>query len=177
MSDDRQTTSRFTVLWLKAQPVLTGYVVSLVRDRSAADDLIQSVALTAIEKMDTYDQQRSFEAWVLGIARYKVLQHFRDSGNAPLIFDESLLDAFSTHYTDAAQTYDERLAALRTCMDKLPQDTQDLLARRYFDKQPVKAIARDQGQTPQRISKQLYTIRRALERCINQRLGTEGGAS
>lgn len=175
MSSDKQQTSRFTLLWLKAQPILAGYVGSLVRDRAAADDIVQSVALTAIEKLDDYDPQRSFEAWVIGIARNKVLQHFRNTGRDKLVFDDALIDAFSRHYTAALPGYDDRLTALRTCMDKLPDDAQALLARRYFDRQSVKSIAHELSQAPQRISKQLYTIRRALERCIGQHLHAEGG--
>lgn len=115
MSSEREKTSRFTVLWLKAQPVLSGYVGAMVRDRAAADDIVQSVALTAVQKMDEYDDQRSFEAWVIGIARFKVLQHYRTAGQDRLIFDESLTDAFTKHYTASAEGFEDRLTALRDC--------------------------------------------------------------
>lgn len=123
----------------------------------------------------TTTPQRSFQAWVIGIARNKVRQHFRNAGRDKLVFDDALLDAFSRHYTDTLPGYDDRVAALRSCMDKLPDDAQALLARRYYERQPVKSIARDLSQTPQRISKRLYTIRRALERCIGLKLRAEGG--
>ncbi|MFK7788932.1 MAG: sigma-70 family RNA polymerase sigma factor [Phycisphaeraceae bacterium] len=175
MSTEREKTSRFTVLWLKAQPVLAGYIGAMVRDRAVVDDLLQGVALTAVEKMDDYDEARSFEAWVIGIARFKVLQHYRSAGKDRLIFDEALTDAFTQHYADSAEGYEDRLAALRDCMAKLPGDAQSLLANRYFENEPVKTIASRLGKTPARISKQLFTIRQALERCIGQRLGTQGG--
>lgn len=175
MSGEREKTSRFTVLWLKAQPVLAGYVGSMVRDRVIADDLIQSVALTAVQKMDEYDEDRSFEAWVIGIARYKVLQYYREVGQDRLVFDESLAESFTKHYTDVSQGYEDRVGALRQCMDKLPQDAQNLLTHRYFDQQSVKSIAQMMGKTPARISKQLYTIRQALQQCIGQCLRAEGG--
>jgi len=175
MSTERERTSRFTVLWLKAQSVLVGYVGSLVRDRAAADDIVQSVALTAVEKMDEYDETRSFEAWVIGIARFKVLQHYRNAGHEKLIFDENLLDAFTGHYEAATNNHTDRLTALRVCMDKLPEESQALLSKRYFDQEAVKSIAKKLGKTPARISKQLFTIRRALEQCIAKRMANEGG--
>jgi RNA polymerase sigma-70 factor (ECF subfamily) len=176
MSNEREKTSRFTVLWLKAQPVLAGYVGAMIRDRAIADDLVQSVALTAVEKMDEYDPTLSFEAWVIGIARFKVLQHYRSAKRDNLVFDAGLAEAFATHYTDAASGHEDRVAALRKCMDKLPDDAQALLDQRYFEHRPVKAIASLLGQTPARISKRLFTIRRALERCIAQQLKAQGGA-
>ncbi|MBX2850119.1 MAG: sigma-70 family RNA polymerase sigma factor [Phycisphaeraceae bacterium] len=175
MPTEREKTSRFTVLWLKAQPVLAGYVGAMVRDRAAADDIVQGVALTAVEKMDDYDDQRSFEAWVIGIARYKVLQHYRTVGQDKLIFDEGLSDSFTKHYADAASGYEDRVDALRTCMAKLPDEAQSLLSNRYYEQVPVKSIASKLGETPARISKKLFAIRRALEQCIAQRLKTEGG--
>lgn len=175
MSIEKQKTSRFTLLWLKAQPMLAGYVGSLVRDRAAADDIVQSVALTAVEKMDDFDEQRSFEAWVVGIARYKVLQHYRSTGQDRLVFDAELVDRFTNHYTEIATGYEDRLAALRTCMQKLPSEANALLGRRYFDREAVTSIAESLDQPPQKISKRLFTIRRALERCIQQRLGMDGG--
>lgn len=175
MSSEREKTSRFTVHWLKAQPVLAGYVGAMVRDRAAADDIVQSVALTAVEKMDDYDDQRSFEAWVIGIARYKVLQHYRTVGQDKLIFDEGLTDAFTKHYADASAGYEDRIDALRACMAKLPDEAQSLLNKRYYEQVPVKSIAAKLGKTPARISKKLHTIRQTLERCIGDRLNTQGG--
>jgi len=175
MPSEREKTSRFTVHWLKAQPVLVGYIAAMVRDRAAADDLVQSVALTAVEKMDEYDDTRSFEAWVIGIARYKVLQHYRSVGQERLVFDEGLIDSFTSHYKDASAGYESRISALRDCMDKLPDESQSLLTKRYFDQTPVKSIAAKLGKTPARISKQLFNIRRTLEQCIGKRLGAEGG--
>lgn len=176
MSTEREKTSRFTVYWLKAQPVLAGYVGAMVRDRAAADDIVQGVALTAVEKMDEYDQNRSFEAWVIGIARFKVLQHYRTVGQDKLVFDEGLADSFTKHYADAAGGYEDRVSALRECMAKLPDEAQSLLTKRYYEPEPVKAIAAKLGKTPARISKMLYAIRQTLERCIDQRLGSEGGS-
>ncbi|MGB0768061.1 MAG: sigma-70 family RNA polymerase sigma factor [Phycisphaeraceae bacterium] len=176
MSSERERTSRFTVLWLKAQPILAGYVGSMVRDRAAADDILQSVALTSVEKLDEYEPDRSFEAWVVGIARYKVLQYYREVDQDRLIFDDQLADAYTRHFADAAQGYEQRVDALRDCIDKLPEDGRALLNNRYFDQQSVKSIAAMLGKTPARISKQLFSLRRALEQCIEQRLRSQGGA-
>jgi RNA polymerase sigma-70 factor (ECF subfamily) len=177
MNTERQRTSRFTVLWLKAQPVLVGYVAAMVRDRAAADDLVQNVALTAVEKMDEYDESRSFEAWVIGIARFKVLQHYRTVGQERLVFDDGLVGSFTQHYEDALADYELRVSALRHCMEKLPADAQSLLTKRYFDQQPVKTIAAALGKAPARISKTLFAIRRTLEQCIARHMGREGGES
>jgi RNA polymerase sigma-70 factor (ECF subfamily) len=176
MSTEREKTSRFTVLWLKAQPVLAGYVGAMVRDRAAADDIVQGVALTAVEKMDDYDDQRSFEAWVIGIAKFKVLQHYRTVGQNKLVFDEGLADTFTKHYAETSAGYEDRVDALRACMAKLPDEAQSLLSKRYYEQVPVKSIAAKLGKTPARISKKLFAIRRTLEQCIGLRLKTEGGS-
>lgn len=77
MSSEREKTSRFTVHWLKAQPVLAGYVGAMVRDRAAADDIVQSVATIATEKFDTFDPEQEFSRWAIGIAKNRIYKSIR----------------------------------------------------------------------------------------------------
>lgn len=179
MPDEQQSTSRFTLLWLKAQPVVTGYIASLVHDRAEADDLVQSVALTAVEKIGEFDNARSFDAWVLGIARLKILRHYRTVARDQqrLVFNEAIVNQLSDEYLGLSEQHDLRVKALRICMEKLPDDSRELLTRRYFHAQQVKAIAEQLGLTPRQISKRLFTIRRGLERCISLKLHGKDGAA
>lgn len=170
MEIEWQTTSRFTVLWLKAQPVVAGYVASVVRDRSAADDIVQNTALTAIEKFNEYDPARSFEAWTIGVARFKILQHLRDTGRDRLVFDDTIIEQLGGEHVRLAESYEDRLQSLRHCMTRLPQQSRQLMTQRYFREMSVKSIAAQLGLTPERISRRLFSIRRALEQCIRQRL-------
>lgn len=70
---------RFTRLWTAHQPAVSGYLNALVRDRLAAEDLLQETALTALRIFSEYDPQRPFVAWILGVARFKALGYLNNS--------------------------------------------------------------------------------------------------
>ena len=66
-------------LWTTHQASVANYVHALVRDRPAAQDVLQETALLAFRKFPEYDAERPFVAWTLGIARFKVMGLCRDA--------------------------------------------------------------------------------------------------
>ena len=49
-----------TRLWTLAQPVVSAFVTSVVRDFKDRDDVLQEIAVAAIESFDAYDPKRPF---------------------------------------------------------------------------------------------------------------------
>ena len=81
-------------LWTSAQPAVANYVHALVRDRGAAQDVLQETALVIFRRFADYDGQRPFLAWALGIARFQVLGIQRDAARSRVAFDEHLHRVF-----------------------------------------------------------------------------------
>ena len=44
-----------TRLWTLAQPVISAFVTSVVRDFAARDDVLQEIAVAVIESFERYD--------------------------------------------------------------------------------------------------------------------------
>ena len=61
----------FTRLFVANQAAFHGFLISLVHDLHAADDLLQDLAGRLWAKFDAYDPQRPFVAWGLGFASEK----------------------------------------------------------------------------------------------------------
>ena len=64
-------------LWVQSQSVISAYITANVLDVQHAEDLVQEVAQVVAEKFDTFDRERSFISWALGIARNRVLKYYR----------------------------------------------------------------------------------------------------
>lgn len=64
----------FTRLFVAAQPALHGFLMSLVHDPHAADDLLQELAERMWRKFGEYDRQRPFVAWGIGFARLLAME-------------------------------------------------------------------------------------------------------
>ena len=59
---------RMTIEWTRAQVSVGRFIRSFVRNRAEADDVLQEVALVIVDRFETWDSNRPFVAWALGIA-------------------------------------------------------------------------------------------------------------
>jgi RNA polymerase sigma-70 factor (ECF subfamily) len=50
---------------------------SIVRDREDALDVVQETFMRLFQKLDTYDRERNFQAWLLQIAKNLSIDHYR----------------------------------------------------------------------------------------------------
>ena len=62
-SPPRLQKDSFIELFNAAQPDLSRYVYSMVRDRDAVDDVMQDLAVALWKKFDDYDPDRPFLPW------------------------------------------------------------------------------------------------------------------
>lgn len=163
-------------LWTLAQPVVSAFVTSVVRDFAARDDVLQEVAVTVISTFDRYDAERPFVAWALGIARKQVLQHLRRRRRDRHVFDEATVSSLAAAFeTSAGES--RRLDHLQDCLRELDGRAQELCDLRYrLDLKPA-AIADAVGTTANGVAKALQRIRDRLRTCIERKSAWEGGAA
>ena len=81
-SDIRERLSR---LWMQAEPSVNAYVFAAVQRFEDAEDVVQQVALTAARRFEEYDDSRPFVAWVLWLAKSKIIDHYRVQGRQKLV--------------------------------------------------------------------------------------------
>ncbi len=159
----------FLKLFLRHQDGVRAFVGSVVRDRSAADDVFQEVSLALWESFASYDPARPFGAWARGIAFKKVLQGREKSRRTPLAFSpqtiQAVLDAYDRTEAAAPDT-----DGLRDCIAKLPPRSRSLLALRYERSLKLGEIAKEVGSSLDAVHKLLSRIRENLQECLERRL-------
>src|ERR1051326_9306829 len=78
---DRQAA---TQLWDSITPKLFGYLVNVLRDKTLAEDVLQTTWLKAVEALPKFKQQGiSISSWLFAIARNECRQHWRNTKNEP----------------------------------------------------------------------------------------------
>ncbi len=162
----------FLKLFLRHQDDLHAFLGSVVRDRSALEDLYQEVSLVLWQGFGNYDPARPFGAWARGVALNKVLQGRQKDRRLPLAFPpqaiQAVLDAYDRTERSAPDPSD-----LRDCISKLPPRSQQLLAMRYERSLKLGQIAREIGSTLDAVHKLLSRIRENLQECLQRRLQEE----
>ncbi len=173
---ESHSAAKLTALWTKAQPTVLAFVLSMVHRFEDAEDIVQQTGMTAAERFTDYDESRSFQAWVLGIARLKVLRFYRDSGKHNiLVADEALLDQMIDHHVGRGPRINDINLALENCLTKLTDRARKMLELRYVRELTTGDIADYLGTTSNTISVTLHRIRKALRKCIIGYVQANGG--
>lgn len=153
------------------RPALKGYVLSLLPDRDACEDVVQETCLFLWDRRGEFEPGSNFRAWAFKAAWFKVLTHRREMQRRKLVsFSEDVLERISRASEQFAESADQRLAALSQCVASLPLESQQLLRLRYLDRVSLTAHAKELGVKPNQIQKSLSRIRIALRQCIENRL-------
>lgn len=171
--DDRSR--HFMEMLTAHQRDLYAYVNMLLAGDSAAADVVQDTNMALWANMELFDFDRPFIPWAMRFAYNQVLAHRKSCGRSRLVFSDEFVEALSHDCMAEPLRSDDRLAALRSCLDKLPQDHRQLVNQRYQGTHSVKTIAAKMGSTPNSVSAQLYRIRKMLADCIERRLSTTDG--
>lgn len=171
--DDR--TRQATRLWTLAQPVVSAYIVSVVRDFAARDDVLQETAVAVLESFGRYDPDRPFVAWALGIAQNQVRLYFRRVQRDRLVFDEEVLVQLATAFEEIPVEEHRALGRLRGCLGQLEGRARELCELRYGRDLKPAAIAEALGMSANTVAKALQRIRDQLRSCIERKAATERG--
>ena len=160
-------------LFLQHAAAVRGFVRGLVPNRAAADDVLQEVFLTVTRRGADFRGEGNFLAWVRGIARNKVLEHYRRQRKVPLPFDEELLNLLAESAEDSDQILGQRREALTKCLERLAPRAREIVDLRYGDHAltPPK-IAEQLAWTTNAVHVALSRARAFLRECTQQVLAS-----
>ncbi len=163
---------------------LVGYCFGMVKDWSAAEDIVHEAFLTVSSKWENYRSPDEVFPWVRGIVRRKALAHFR-SRNREESMEEAALESLFHGQLESEiladpNSYREELArrigALRECMAGLTPRAKRLLHEFYAEMKSCRQIADEQNEAPDTPKVQLYRLRNRLRECMRNRLAGTGEA-
>ena len=161
-------------LWVQSQSVISAYITANVFDMHHAEDLVQEVAQIVAEKFATFDRNRSFLSWALGIARNRVLKYYRSRSRERLILSEHALSRLENAMERVAHEAEDRRAALRTCLEHIQGRRREVLELRYSENTSIIEIATRFGMSSDSVFVMLHRIRTVLYGCIHRQLAREG---
>lgn len=156
-------------LFLEHQAGLYGYVLSIVRDFSLAQDVVQDTFLIVTRKAAQFDPKTNFVAWAYTIARYEALASMRRLAR-PALAEETLQLLFAQ---EEPRVSEHTIELVRACMEKLTPNVQRMLNLRYEDALKPAEIARLLGWTSNAVSVAICRARLELRKCVKWSQQTE----
>jgi RNA polymerase sigma-70 factor (ECF subfamily) len=157
----------------RSQRQLHAFLLTMVWNPADADDVLQETNLVLWEKAAEFDAGRPFLPWAMRFAQFQALawlkRHRRQKQR--LVFDDDLAQLLADEAVREEPAFEDRRHALAACLQKIPAEQRDLIARRYEPDGSVNAMAAAGGTTPKAVSDKLRRIRHALLHCVRRALG------
>ena len=169
-------TEELTLRWTQAQPIVTSYITSVVRDFNNVEDVVQEVAVAVARAYAKSDRSRPFVPWALGIARFKIADYQRKHYQNKPVFDTDLLETIEQGYRDIEPEAQDMRRALDFCVGRLQERGRMLIQLRYGHNLKPAQIAERVGMTANSVGVVLHRVRKSLSECIRNRMAREGGS-
>src|SRR2546423_1465585 len=129
--------------------MLKAYILAIIHDPHLAEDTLSDVTLAIVRSWERFDKQQPFAPWARGVARRIALANCRKFQRPIIELNEHVLEAAGLHIDalGGEGELEERRQQLRSCVDRLPQHSRELVQLRYYDGQSYSHIATATGRT------------------------------
>lgn len=182
--DEAKERAEFGELAHGAESSVRAFLLSVVREPSVADDLLQDSLLIAWRHFDRYDRSLPFAPWLRGIASNVYLSHRRRIARRKVYSIDDQALAWLEQSVDQLVGLDreewaERLQVLKDCRQTLTDKQREVIRQHYDEDLDCRTIGEQIGVQFEAVKKHLQRGRAALMRCLEERLGplNSGGAS
>jgi RNA polymerase sigma-70 factor (ECF subfamily) len=164
-----------------------------LRDRGAAEDVVQETLLAALESQDGFAGKSSVRTWVMGILRHRIVDAIRKRSNEPLLSSSTAaaeaadgvvddLDVFfnaddrdrwetrPSEWRNPERDFEQQdfIGVLERCLEKLPLKAARVFMLREVMDMETDEICQELKITPTNVWVILYRARMLLRQCLEQ---------
>ena len=164
-----------------------------LRDRDAAQDVVQDTLVAALSGMGGFDGRSSLKTWLTGILKHKIVDAIRSKQKAPVplatLDDEGTLDDIDALFKpnggwqdppadwgdpEAALNRREFFDVMEFCLEKLPPQTGRVFMMREVMDLETDEICKELKISASNLWVILYRARMALRTCLEQHWFADG---
>ncbi|TWT84334.1 ECF RNA polymerase sigma factor SigW [Planctomycetes bacterium CA13] len=157
----------FLELITEYQGRLFGFVLSMLGNVDQANEVLQEINLVLWKKSDDFTPGSSFKAWSFRVAHFQVMAFRQRQIRDRLVFDDAALEKLSRDAMAIDDVYEQRVARLEGCMQRLSERNRDVVRRFYVNGESMNEIGAVLKRTANAVGQTLFRIRRTLIKCVS----------
>jgi RNA polymerase sigma-70 factor, ECF subfamily len=166
----------FTTLYRSVNRRVFVFALNQLRDETRAEEIVVDALHEVWKHPERFNATCKFSTWVIGIARYKILNAFRADAHST---DELTDEMSDTIASDDAGPLDlavmrQRETGVRECMNKLTADHRECMHLVFFEGLSLGEIADLQACPENTIKTRLFHARQKIKNCLRMLLKREG---
>ena len=118
---------------------LVWYGMQYLHDKSQAEDIVQEVFITVIEKPETFKKEKVFSTWIYTITGNRCKNKLRDDANRSQLLNKQSIQS-ETHM-EHQHDYLKMKQSLQSIVNDLSDSHRRLFVLRFEHQLPIKQIA------------------------------------
>jgi RNA polymerase sigma-70 factor (ECF subfamily) len=170
---DPALVEQFVQLYALNHRRLFAYIMVLVHDRTAAEEVFQEMSLILWREFPHYRADGDFVRWANAMSFNQVRKWRRNRNRDRLVFGEGLIEDIARDADALQAELDPRRSALTQCLKQMKERDRKIIDLFYGSRTKAELVAEQLGKSVHTIYKALKTIRKALMECIDKRLAAE----
>jgi RNA polymerase sigma-70 factor (ECF subfamily) len=145
------------------------FVLRLVRDEAAAEDLISEVFLDVWRQAGRFEGRAQVSTWLLAIARFKALSALRRKPEQEL--DEEMAEAIedTSDTPDVTLEKKETGEVIRQCLTSLSAEHREIIDLVYYHEKSVEEVAEIVGIPEATVKTRMFYARKKLAELLKAR--------
>ncbi len=154
------------VLFARHQVRVYRFVLRLVGNQAAAEDLISEVFLDVWRQADRFEGRSAVSTWLLAIARFKALSLMRRKPDEEL--DEETAGAIEDRSDDPEVSVQkkDKSVALRKCLAVLSPEHREVIDLVYYHEKTVQEVAEIVGIPEATVKTRMFYARKRLSELL-----------
>jgi RNA polymerase sigma-70 factor, ECF subfamily len=166
----------FEMLYRAVSRRVYAFALNHLRDDARAEDAVIEAMYEVWNHPERFDGSSKFSTWVLGIARYKILNVFRQDRHK---YDELTEEMGESIANDDIPALDviaarERELGVRNCMEKLNDQQRECMHLVFFESMSLNEVAGLQQCPENTVKTRLFHARQKIKSCLQLLLVSEG---
>lgn len=158
---------------MKARARISAAAWLVVRDAHAAEDIFQNVALKAMTREVSFENEAALMSWAFITARREGIDWLRRCRRERICLDADILELMEHEWqSDPAPAGGGKIEALQDCLAAAPESARRLLKLRYYDGHSCEEVAEQMGLGLNAIYKRVSRLHESLKDCIEGKLST-----
>jgi len=161
---------------------LFGFAVLRIRNRAAAEDVVQETFLAAIQARERFEGRSAERTWLISILRRKIADHFRRTARERVVgrddvgADDGVPSSAANARMAGSWSGDpariledqEFWQVFHECVGKLPDKLAEAFSLRELREHSTDEICEMLGVTAANLALRVYRARTALRICLDQ---------
>jgi RNA polymerase sigma-70 factor (ECF subfamily) len=163
-------------LMTQFQGRLYAYILSLLGDVDATNDVLQETNVVLWKESSQYVPGTNFKAWSFRVAHFQCMAHRQKQLRDKVVFNDEVVATLAVESRELDDHYEERAVALERCLEQIRPRSREALRLRYAEQLPVQIMASKLERTPNAVSQLLFRARQWLIECVKREVNSEVGS-